>query len=149
MHTSILLYKNLRNKNIVGVGLFMIGIGVIPNNSILLTNSGGHISQLFCLSGSNRTTVGNWISPEGRILDAVQNDPFDIIFGSGNIPGQLVVETPLSNPPLTTTHEGVYTCVMPNEDGEIEYLRIGIYLNASESIENACLSVPLNNCYID
>lgn len=115
-----------------GVGFFMPGIGNIPNNSILETNLGGRISQLFCLSGSNMSTVGEWISPQGTNLNAVLNDPFDILFGGSNIPGQLLVETPLSNPPLTTSHEGVYTCAMPNEDGEIEYLYIGLYLDASE-----------------
>ena len=80
------------------------------------------------------STVGEWVSPDRRNLNAVQNDPFDIIFGGNNIPGQLLVETPLSNSPLTTTHEGVYTCVMPNEDGVIESLHIGLYLNASEYI---------------
>ena len=125
------------NYNVTGVGLFMSGIGKIPNNSILVTHSGGRISQLFCLSGSNMSTVGNWISPEGRILDAVRNDPFDVIFGGSNIPGLLLVNTPLSNPPLSITHEGVYTCGMPNEDGDIEYLYIGIYLNPSEFIKKS------------
>lgn len=112
-----------------GVGFFISGLGNIPNNSILETDSGGRISPLLCLSGSNMSTVGEWLSPEGRNLAAVPNDPFDIMFG-GN-PGQLLIETPTSNPPIMTSHEGVYTCVIPDENGDSQDLHIGIYLTAS------------------
>lgn len=62
----------------------------------------------------------------------VPNDPFDVIFESSNDPGLFFIETPLSNPPITSTHEGVYTCVMPDEYDEDQYLHIGIYLSASK-----------------
>jgi hypothetical protein len=112
---------------------------------MLLANSGGRIPQLYCLSGSNMSMVGEWISPGGRNLAAVQSDPFDIIFGSGSSPGQLLIETPLSNPPITVTHEGVYTCRIPGEYGQSEYLHIGLYLSASKyancvtGIEHQCI----------
>ena len=109
----------------------MTGFGSIPNDSLLETNSGGRIPQLLCLSGSNASIVGEWISPEGRNLAAVQNDPFDIIFGDIDNPGELLIETPVTNTPITRSHEGVYTCISPNESGHIEYLHIGIYVNAS------------------
>jgi len=116
----------------VGVGLVVDGIGNIPNNSILVVDFRGQIPRLLCLSGSNMSNVGDWISPEGRNLDAVLNDPFDVIFDGNNNPGQLLVETPPTNSPLTAAHQGVYTCLMPDEDEELQYLYIGLYLNASE-----------------
>ena len=118
----------------IGVGFFSIGYGNIVNNSILETNSEGRISRLQCLSGSNMTIVGEWIGPQGMNLAAVENDPFDIIFGNSNNPGQLLIETPTTNTPITTTLEGVYTCVIPDENGQTQYLHVGIYLGASKFV---------------
>ena len=77
------------------------------------------------------SAVGDWISPSGRSLITTQNDPFDVIIGDDSDPGQLVIETPLGNPSITSTHEGVYTCAIPNNSGEMEYLHIGVYLFGS------------------
>lgn len=117
-----------------GVGFFASGYGNIVNNSILEANSAGQIPQLLCVSGSNMSAVGEWISPEGRNIAAVPNDPFDVIFGGSNNPGQLSIETPPSNPPIAATNEGVYTCAIPDENGDREYLHIGIYLSTSKFI---------------
>ena len=117
-----------------GAGLFASGIGNIRNNSILEATSGGRIPQLLCLSGSNMSTVGEWRSPEGRNLAAVQNDPFNIVFGDSNNPGQLLMETPLLNSPITMSHEGVYTCAIPDENGDTEYVHVGIYLTPSKFV---------------
>ena len=77
------------------------------------------------------SSVGDWISPEGISLITTQNDPFDVIFGDDSNPGQVMIETPLGNPSITTADEGVYTCAIPNNSGEIEYLHVGIYLLGS------------------
>ncbi len=76
--------------------------------------------------------IGEWISQEGRNLAAIQNDPFDVIFGDSNNPGQLLIEMPVTNPPITATHEGMYKCVIPDENGLSEFLHIGIYLSTSK-----------------
>ena len=98
------------------------------------------------------SAVGNWVSPERRNLATVQNDPFDIIFGDSNNPGQLLIETPANNPPITSNHEGVYTCVIPDENGQSEYLHIGLYLSASKfiysHITHATLRFPLRVYFI-
>ena len=83
------------------------------------------------------STVGEWISPQGTDLTAVLNDPFDVLFGA---PGQLLVETPLTNPPIGSVHEGVYACVIPDEAGLSQRLHIGIYFSAGKFI---------GTCYID
>ena len=80
------------------------------------------------------SVVGEFISPEGRNLAAVQNDPFDIIFGDSNNPGWLLIKTPATNPPIVTAHEGIYTCTIPDENDQSEYLHIGIYLSTSKFI---------------
>lgn len=124
---------------LTGAGFFISGIGTAYNNSILEVSSEGRIPQLYCLSGFNMSIEGDWISPEGRDLVAVLNDPFDVIIGSSNDPGQLLIETPLSNPHISPADEGVYTCVIPNEDGESEYLHIGLYHSTSKSLEHILL----------
>lgn len=120
----------------IGAGFFVSGIGNVPNNSILVTTS-GRIPQLYCLSGSNMSVVGEWISPGGRNLAADRSDPFDIIFGSSTSPGQLLIETPGANPPIMMTHEGVYTCRIPDEYGQTEQLHIGLYLSASKATQTS------------
>ena len=77
------------------------------------------------------STVGDWISPDGRSLITIQSDPFDVIFGDDSNPGQLVIETPHGNPSITTAHEGVYSCAIPNSSGETEYVYVGIYVSGS------------------
>ena len=116
-----------------GVGFYVNGVGSLGNNSILEANIDGRISQLLCLSGSNLSTVGDWIAPDGSNLDAVLNDPFDVSFGGGSNPGELWISTPTINPQLTVAHEGVYTCSIPDEYDEEQYLRVGIYLSASKT----------------
>ena len=101
-------------------------------------NSGGQIPQLLCLSGSNMSTVGDWLSPQERSLVSVLNDPFDVAFGDGGNPGQVLIETPTSNPPIATSHEGVYTCVIPDESGDSQYLHVGLYLSPGMLILSHC-----------
>ena len=116
----------------IGAGFYVTGgVGRILNNSILETTSDGRIPRVLCLSGSSMSAVGQWIGPGGRILTAIQSDPFDVILGDNSNPGQLIIETPITNPSITTIHEGVYTCVIPDETDEAEYLRVGIYLSGS------------------
>ena len=125
MYTAI----NITNT---GAGFYVTGgAGHILNNSILETTSEGRIPQLLCLSGSNTSAVGQWVGPDGRILTTIQSDPFDVIFGDNSNPGQLIIETPVTNPPITTTYEGVYTCIIPDEGDDTEYLHVGIYLSGS------------------
>ena len=118
----------------LGVGLYASGIGSLSNNSVLEADVNGRIPQLLCLSASNLSSVGDWIAPDGRNLDAVPNDPFDVIFGGGSNPGELWISTPSTNPSLTSSHEGIYTCCIPDEYSQQQYLFVGIYLRASKVI---------------
>ena len=122
----------LINTVCIGAGFYVGGgVGCIVNNSILEPSSDGWIPQLLCLSGSSGSAVGQWIGPDGTILTTIQSDPFDVIFGDNNNPGQMTIETPITNPSIMATHEGVYTCMIPNESDDVEYLRVGIYLSGS------------------
>ena len=120
--------------SLTGVGLFSASaLGQIPNNSILIANSGGRIPQLQCLSGSRVPNVGRWLNPQGSSLSDITEDPFEITIGGDNNPGSVVIETPDVNLSLSQSHEGIYTCIIPDETEEIHYLYIGIYLNGFDS----------------
>lgn len=115
-----------------GAGLYVTGsVGQIFNNSVLETSSDGRIPRLLCLSGSDISAVGQWIGPDQSVLTATPNDPFDVIIGDNSNPGELIVETPVANPAIAAVHEGVYTCMIPDETNETQYLRVGIYLDGS------------------
>lgn len=107
------------------------GVGHILNNSILETSSDGRIPRLLCLSGSNMSAVGQWIGPDQTVLTATPNDPFDVIISDNSNPGELIVETPVTNPAIAAVHEGVYTCMIPDETDESQYLHVGIYRDGS------------------
>lgn len=77
------------------------------------------------------SVVGQWIGPDQRVLTATPNDPFDVIIGDSSNPGELIVETPVANPAIAPVHEGVYTCTIPDDTNETQYLRVGIYLDSS------------------
>ena len=112
-----------------GAGLYVSdGIGQIFNNSILHATISGRIRQILCISGSRETDVGQWIGLDGTDLTTNTTDPFEISFGNSQTPGYLEISTPSSNVPLSSIHQGVYTCVIPDETGETRFLHIGLYL---------------------
>ena len=82
-----------------------------------------------CLSGSTIPSVGQWLSPSGTDLSSVVDDAFEVTVGDSYSPGSIVIMSPVGNPPLATTDEGVYTCVIPDETGRDNYLYVGIYLS--------------------
>lgn len=118
--------------NNTGVGIYVNDIGNLQNNSLVEINSHGRIPQLHCLSGSSMSDVGYWIGPNGTNLNEVLNDPFDVVPGDENNPGELLISTPITNTQLENVHEGVYTCSMPDDNGINQNLHVGIYFNASE-----------------
>ena len=109
------------------------GIGQISNNSILHANSMGRISQLLCLSGSKEANVGLWIAPDGTDITTTSDDPFNVTIGGSYNPGSVNIQTPSTNPSLSSADEGVYTCSIPDESRNVNYLHIGIYLSGFTS----------------
>lgn len=84
------------------------------------------IGTLQCISGSNTPGVGQWIAPDGQILDPSNTDKFIITVGQEEDPGFLT----LSLAPgqfLAEGLAGVYTCSIPDETGELRVLSTGIY----------------------
>ena len=110
---------------------------ILYNTSALQASTSGDIGTIYCHSSSNNSHVGQWISPQG--LDITRNflDPFSIQFNNG--PNYTTSYTTfqlqdLSLQPFTSTYNGVYSCVVPDDQGNMQTLHIGIYSNQYSSM---------------
>lgn len=101
--------------------------GVLPNNSIILTDNFGQLPQLQCISGSKSASVGQWFTPSGQDITLTTDDPFDVTIGGANDPGYLEISLH-SGRILTIRDQGVYKCCIPDETGMTATFHIGIYL---------------------
>lgn len=103
--------------------------GIIPNNSIILTNNFGQMPQLQCISGSKSSNVGQWFTPSGQDIAHTTNGLFDVNVGGRNDPGYLDVSLHPGQI-ITISDQGVYTCRIPDETGIVFSVFVGIYLPA-------------------
>ena len=98
----------------------------MQNNSLILATSTGRVEQVQCVSGSTTPNVGAWIAPNGMDITFKNDDVFDIVVGDASDPGYLSVQLP-NGVSLSETDWGVYTCIIPDEAENLQYLHLGIY----------------------
>ena len=96
-------------------------VGQVSNSSIVLVISD---FVLLCLSGTSIPDVGHWINPNGTDITHDVNGQFDVTVGDNSNPGSLEVQIPSESDQID---EGVFTCAIPDDTGEIQYLYVGIY----------------------
>ena len=109
-----------------GAGLAIAGSGSIEKNSILLASNTGRFGKLFCLSGSLQPQVGAWRAPDGLDITNSTTDYFDVNHGGDDYPGSISLEVEIGHS-LQSNDQGIYTCIIPDENGEQQYLHVGIY----------------------
>ena len=110
--------------------------GSLPNNGIVIslnTAEGGFYFRFFCRSDSMMSNVGMLIGPDGTTV--ATGDVFTV---SQPQPGELQVENRLSQNILTASDQGVYTCRIPLQSGELKRIEmseinVGIYPNGFNS----------------
>ena len=81
--------------------------------------------------------VGQWIAPDGSNITDDDTDLFNITVGGLDDPGFTSIEIK-DGASLTIDDEGVYTCIIPDENGDMQYLFVGLYrrgFNSKESID--------------
>lgn len=119
--------------------------GIIPNNSVILTNNFGQLPQLRCISGSKLAGVGQWFTPSGHNITSATSDPFDVIVGGENDPGysDLLLHHGMI---LTMSDQGIYVCHIPDETGMISILFAGLYLPALTG--TSCALVAVVNIHV-
>ena len=101
------------------------------NMSSFRANTNGDIGTIYCHSSSFNSDVGQWISPQGQDITRNFFDPFSIQFNNGpNYPSYNTFQ--LQSPslqPFTSAYNGVYSCIVPDDQGIMQTLHIGIYSN--------------------
>jgi hypothetical protein len=80
--------------------------------------------------------VGQWIAPDGSNITDDTSDLFNVTIGGLDDPGFTSIKIK-DGASLTLDDEGVYTCTIPDENGDMQYLFVGLYgrgFNSKESI---------------
>ena len=105
--------------------------GNLPNNGLAISDDPNSSFRLriFCRSDSILPNVGQLIGLDDTALTS--NSFFDIATPQ---PGELRVENIVdSQSPLTASQQGVYTCRIPLQNGQVKDLNVGIYPNGFNS----------------
>ena len=95
--------------------------GSLPNNGIVISLDTARFG-FFCRSDSMMNNVGMLIGPDGTTVTT--GDAFTI---EHIRPGELKVQNTLSQNILTAGDQGVYTCRIPLQSGEMRDINVGIY----------------------
>ena len=115
--------------------------GSLPNNDLAISENPGNGFRLriFCRSDSMSGNVGQFIGLNGNALTS--NSFFAIAHPQ---PGEITVENIVgSQSALPASQQGVYTCRIPLQSGEMTEINVGVYPNGfnSEYYSSAQLGV--------
>ena len=103
------------------------------NNSLIKADSNQHL-EFSCMSGSEQGGVGHFIGRDGQDITYKFGRPFYVSIGGIDNPGLIHVR---SYRTLYATYQGVYTCRIPDETGNIMDISVGLYrydFNSESSI---------------
>lgn len=109
----------------IGVGIFA-NDNPVSNNTAVLADKNNQIGVIYCNSGSKMSGIGQWFSPSGAEITQSGSGTFTVVRGSGNIPSYIGLRLRAGRS-FSTSEEGVYTCLIPDEDGVQQILHIGVY----------------------
>ena len=99
----------------------------IANNSLIVSATDG--LRLYCVSNSSQSGVGTITASNVDTLNIGSNGIWNVAYPN-NRPGFLRLHNRiLSGGPmlLTTTTQGIYTCTIPDDDGNDITLNVGLY----------------------
>ena len=108
----------------------------ISNNSALIADSAGQIGTIYCHSASKQSRIGRWISPAGSDITFTSTDAFDIGLHSGSFIYSYTTLALSNGFSLSGADQGVYSCLIPDENGIQNTLHIGIYHHGYAGIKN-------------
>ena len=96
--------------------------GPVGNNGVIVSGSSG--LRLECVSNSSQNGLGTVTTPSGAILTPPTTTPTWTVSGPATTPGLLAIET---FSPISPSQQGIYTCIIPDSNGNDIILNIGIY----------------------
>ena len=101
-------------------------LGTQPNNSLVVSNNPGSGPRIrfFCRSDSLTLNVGTLIGLNGNTFS---DNNFLVIVPPTNGGELRVVNSVSSQNPLPASEQGIYTCQIPLQSGEMVLVNIGIY----------------------
>lgn len=111
---------------------FPLGAGIyassahkaLMNNSLIKADSNQQSGEFSCMSGSKQGGVGHFIGQDGKDITYKSGDPFHVSIGGIRNPGLIQVS---SYNTLYASHQGVYTCRIPDETGNLVDINVGLY----------------------
>ena len=110
---------------VLGVGIHVLhNHEILSNNDIITAHADGRLSHFYCISATQRFSVGNLIGPTGVDVTRSTTDPFLVTRSGSSDPGVLQVR---SHGVTNDDDEGVYTCRIPNEFNTMTNVNVGIY----------------------
>ncbi len=119
----------------LGVALFLEGTGMVQNNSIIQPVMA---NQLQCISASKSANVGQFVAPNGN---DITNNSSIVTVGNSRSPGFISLE--LNSTSFTRNNQGVYSCIIPDENGIQQFLHVGIYYGSFNSKLSDKLNISL------
>ena len=104
-------------------------IGSQPNNglAIFANPENGFRIRFFCRSDSLTRNVGELIGLDGNTFSGNDYLAIQTLQSGGEL---RIVNTVGSEEPLPASEQGIYTCQIPLQSGEIVMVNIGVYPNA-------------------
>ncbi len=120
---------------------FHIGVGIfannnpVSNNSVLLADRNNQIGTVYCSSGSQQNTIGQWLAPNGAVIPQ-SGGSLSVVRGGGNFPAYIGLQLQ-ANQSLSVLDEGTYTCIISDENGLQRALHVGLYRYGYYGIFNA------------
>ena len=124
MHYYITLVSNLPGVAVVHIS--GSSTEILSNNSIVQASQVNGIREFQCISGSTVPFVGRWVSPGGNQITNSTNSLIDVSVGDPSDPGFVSIRL-APEATFTGDDEGVYTCEIPDERGNLQLIRVGIY----------------------
>ena len=108
----------------------------IANNGLIVSGDDG--LKLYCVSNSSQSEVGTITASNGVTLSTGANGIWNVAY-PGNRPGFLRLQNriPSGGPMLlTASTQGIYTCTIPDDEGNDIILNVGLYPNGFNSKYN-------------
>ena len=111
---------------------YLLGAGIyahsahkaLVNNSLIKVDSNQLLGEFSCLSGSKQGGVGQFIGRDGQDITYQFDDPFHVSIGNTHHPGLVRVSGYRT---LHTHYQGIYTCRIPDETGNLVDINVGLY----------------------